>query len=435
MGLKPGILRFPGSLDIRRRGLRWCGAILASLCCQAIASADTLRITSEPSGATVEIDGVIEGKTPYEQKFPGGYFHRTRTVYGSRLGAAMHARISLAGYVTQEVELTRGPMHWLDLEGGYHGDYYLLKSDHFHIVLEKPTEKFTGSVRVAHDAEDAAAKGTAEKLTPEKIVEVAGPAVVYLRGPEWFGTGFFLTETGVVATNAHVARGLRSMAAIDSKGRHWQAEVVYVDNKLDLALLKVDGGPFPFLTLSETSAVRKGETVVAIGNPGGGMPNTVTRGIVSAIGPLKEEPGTWIQTDAAINHGNSGGPLLNARGEVIGVNTLGRRGLEKDIQGINFALSADDLTALLARFYPELAAARESASRDEGSGKLEIASTPEDAEIYVDEKFIGTTPSTLTLATGVHRIRMERKGFKEWSKQVEVLKDSQARLKAVLDPP
>src|SRR5256885_3997888 len=418
---------------IARGMLCVCGAILLGFLSEGIASADTLRITSEPSGALVEIDSVIEGKTPYEKKFPGGYFHRTRTVYGDRLGAAMHARISLEGYVTQELELTRGPMHWLDLKGGYHGDYYLLKSDTFHIVLDKPTDKFTGSVRIARDAGDASAKNPEAGLPPEKIVEVAGPAVVYLRGPEWSGTGFFVTETGVIATNAHVARGLRSMTAIDAAGKHWESAVVYVDNKLDLALLKVDGGRFPSLTLSESCVVRKGETVVAIGNPGGGMPNTVTRGVESAIGPLEKEPGTRVQSDAAINQGNRGGPLLNAEGQVIGINTLIRRGLEKDIQGINFALSADDLTALLARFYPELAAARESASRGGGTGKLEIGSTPEDADIYVDGKFIGTTPSTLTLATGVHSIRMEHKGFKEWTKQIEVLKDAQARLRAVLD--
>src|SRR2546423_353741 len=418
---------------IARRILCFCGAVVLGSLSEGMGSADTLRITSEPAGALVEIDSVIEGKTPYEKKFPGGYFHRTRTVYGSRLGAAMHARISLAGYVTQELELTRGPMHWLGLEGAYHGDYYLLKSDHFHIILEKPTDKFTGSVRVARDTGDVTAKNSEAGLPPEKIVEVAGPAVVYLKGPEWSGTGFFVTETGVIATNAHVARGLRSMTAIDSTGKHWESEVVYVDNKLDLALLKVDGGRFPSLTLSETSVVHKGETVIAIGNPGGGMPNTVTRGVVSAIGPLEKEPGTWIQTDAAINHGNSGGAPPNTQGQVIGINTLGRRGLQNDIQGINFALSSDDLTALLSRFYPELAAARESASRDEGTGKLEIASTPEDADIYVDGKFIGTAPSTLTLATGTHSIRMEHKGFKDWRKKIEVLKDSQARLRAVLD--
>src|SRR2546423_15297217 len=113
---------------IARRMLCFCGAVVLGSLWEGIASADTLRITSEPAGALVEIDSVIEGKTPYEKKFPGGYFHRTRTVYGSRLGAAMHARISLAGYVTQELELTRGPMHGLGPQGANPGDQHPSKS-------------------------------------------------------------------------------------------------------------------------------------------------------------------------------------------------------------------------------------------------------------------------------------------------------------------
>jgi len=413
-----------------------CGIVLCLLW-PAAAAADNLRITSEPSGATVEIDGVVVGKTPYEVKLPGGYFHGTRTVYGKRLGTPMHARISLAGYVTQELELTRGPIPWVNTYGVYYGDYYLLKTDHFHFEFEKTAEKLTGSVRRA-SVGGAPAKMLPD-LPPEKIVEMAAPAVLFLKCPEWTGTGFFVTETGVIATNAHVARGLRTMTAIDPSGKQWDATVVYVDDKLDLALLKAEGEQFPHLTLGATSAVRPGETVLAIGNPGGGMPNTVTKGIVSAVGPLEGLHGTWVQTDAAVNHGNSGGPLLNAQAEVIGLNTLIHRGRGKDqsVQGIAFALSADDLTNLLARFYPRVAAASQGAANGQGdgsTGKIEIASTPEYAEIYVDDKLIGTTPSTISLPTGPHKIRVSSKGFKDWDKQVEILKDSQARLKATLEP-
>ena len=120
--------------------------------------ADTLKITSEPSGATLEIDGVAVGKTPYEVNLPGGYFHRPRTMFGKRLSAPMRARIVLPGHVTQEIELTRGPLPFVSTKGVYHGDYYVLKSDHFHFDLKKTEDKLTGTAQPAH---------TGAKVAPE----------------------------------------------------------------------------------------------------------------------------------------------------------------------------------------------------------------------------------------------------------------------------
>jgi len=417
--------------------LRPFGGILCCLLWAMTASAETIHITSEPPGASVEIDGVFEGKTPYEMKVPSAYFKGPNR-FRKALGTPMYVRISMEGYVTQELELTRGPISYVKYEGlyAYRSEYYVLKTDHFHFSLEKTAEKLTGSVVLA-GAGSVPAKMSPD-LSPEKIADVAGPSVVLLKCPEWSGTGFFLTETGVIATNAHVARGLRTMTAVDSSGKKRDATVVYVDDKMDLALLKAEGAEderFPHLTLAATSDVHAGQSVIAIGNPGGGMPNTVTKGVVSGIGPLKSEPGTWIQTDAAINHGNSGGPLLNTQAEVIGLNTMGHRGKDMSVQGINFALSADDLTHMLARFYPQVSATTENGgSTHESTGRLDIESSPGDADIYVDDKFIGMTPSTLTLATGSHTIRLASKGFKDWGKDVEVLKDSRARLKITLEP-
>jgi S1-C subfamily serine protease len=102
--------------------------------------------------------------------------------------------------------------------------------------------------------------------------------------------------------------------------------------------------------------VRQGESVMAIGNPGGAMAFSVTKGIVTGIGKFSSAgPGLWIQTDASINPGNSGGPLLNARGEVIGINTL--RLNRKDAAGVGFALSATDLIEVLREYYPDAKAA------------------------------------------------------------------------------
>ncbi len=319
------------------------------------ARADTLKITSTPSGASIEINGVTVGTTPYEEQVPGGYFHKTKTALGRRLQHSMVARISLAGYTTKEVQMTEGPMNWVSLKGHNHGEYWLVKTNHFHVDLDPLSKVFTG--KVSAEIPEAAEAPREADLTPEPpledVIAHAKPAVVRLKGLSKSGSGFFVTEEGVIATNAHLARGEGSLLAILSGGEQLTAKIIHIDPTLDIALLKVEGSNFPCLTLAATSNVRQGETVIAVGNPGGGMPFTATRGIVSAVGKFPAAgPGLWIQTDAAINPGNSGGPLLNAGGEVIGINTLK---LERSrVSGIGFALSAMDLITVLRKFYPAI---------------------------------------------------------------------------------
>jgi S1-C subfamily serine protease len=296
-------------------------ALLILLACPPRIFAERLRITSNPPGASVEIDGVAMGTTPFEKDYPGGYFHKTRTAFGARLEHPMVARISLAGYTTKELTLTEGPMEWVSLNGRNHGDYWLFKADHFEVELQAISETFTGEV-------SANVSGTSSSLRPalswEEVVRQAKPAVVYLKGLEKAGSGFFVTGTGVIVTNAHVARGEESLLAALSTGEQLEAKVVYIDSELDIALAKVDAPStktdFPHLPLVSAEGVRQGEAVLAIGNPGDAMPFSATRGIVSAVGRFSNAgPGTWVQTDAPINPGNSGGPLLNLRGEVVGV--------------------------------------------------------------------------------------------------------------------
>src|SRR5215470_8293771 len=114
------------------------------LACPVCTLAEKLRITSNPTGATVEIDGVAAGTTPFEKDYPGGYFHKTRTVLGKRLEHPMVARISFTGYTTKELVLTEGPMEWVSLNGRDRGAYWLLKSNHFNVDLQPVSEAFTG---------------------------------------------------------------------------------------------------------------------------------------------------------------------------------------------------------------------------------------------------------------------------------------------------
>src|SRR6267142_5805842 len=358
-----------------RSELTLCAALFL-LFCPAPIFADKLQITSNPSGATVELDGVAVGTTPFEKEFPGGYFHKTRTSMGSRLEHPVVARISLTGYASKELKLTEGPMNWISLNGRNRGEYWLLKSDHFHVDLQPISETFTGGITAK--VSDAAV-GLQPELSLEELVRQAKPAVVYLKGLDKAGSGFFVTGTGVIVTNAHLARGEETLLTILSSGQQLEAQVVHIDPDLDIALAKVEVPSakfdFPHLTLTDANGVHQGESVLAIGNPGDAMLFSVTKGIVSAVGKFPDAgPGTWIQTDTLINPGNSGGPLLNTRGAVIGINTL--KLVKKNANGIGFALSSSDLLDVLRRFYPNVAAAHPTTPAATQSALTETSNSP-----------------------------------------------------------
>jgi serine protease Do len=137
------------------------------------------------------------------------------------------------------------------------------------------------------------------------------------------GSGFIVSTDGQIVTNNHVVDGATSVKVKLADGRSFDAKVIGTDPMTDLALLKIDAGePLPAVTFAKSADIRVGQEAIAVGNPFG-LGGTVTTGIVSATsrninsGPFDD----YIQTDAAINRGNSGGPLFNADGQVIGVNT------------------------------------------------------------------------------------------------------------------
>ncbi|HTW23459.1 MAG TPA: PEGA domain-containing protein [Candidatus Baltobacteraceae bacterium] len=127
-----------------------CASLALLLCLVAPRThAETLTIASSPSGATVEIDGIVAGTTPYETDFPGGYFHKTHTAFGTRLEHSMIVRVSKDGYLSQQITLTNGPFEWVALTGRHRGNYFLLKSNRFDVKLDPVSYR-------SHESADAA---------------------------------------------------------------------------------------------------------------------------------------------------------------------------------------------------------------------------------------------------------------------------------------
>ena len=204
------------------------------------------------------------------------------------------------------------------------------------------------SERIAAGAQSAPEDGRlldAYSAAVVGVVETVGPAVAHLevelKGRRGTGSGFAFTPDGLLLTNSHVVHGAKSIRATFADGLTRDADLVGEDPDTDIAVIRIGGNTLHSVVLGSSRQVRVGQLAIAIGNPYG-FQHTVTAGVVSALErSLRAQSGRLIddvlQTDAALNPGNSGGPLVDSRGEVIGVNTA----IIPGAQGICFATAID----------------------------------------------------------------------------------------------
>jgi serine protease Do len=378
-----------------------------------------------PPGADVEVNGSIVCTSPCSINVPSYYFGAKRTALSRHGETPITVRILKPGYVTKTIELTTGPIHWKNLYGNNLYDYYLVSSTSYNVRLDAVTSFFgqpespTGPTTTASTNVASTAPASAPaQMGNEDIVRNATPAIVVISTADGWGSGFFVTKDGVVVTNAHVVQGHSSVSVVLSDGRTIESSDIYVDEDRDLALIKLSGGDFPLLKVSH-ALPPVGADVLAIGSPGIGstmLTNTVTKGIVSGIRTFDD--GTWIQTDTAVNHGNSGGPLIDSQGEVVGVNTL--RAAPSEYSGMNFSLASTEIDSMLqSRFGVRLDS--ETAETQPQTGLVSVTSNPSGADIEVDGVFVGTTPAELPIPAGEHTIRVAKDGFTPFERKLHVI--------------
>lgn len=410
-------------------------------------------INSVPEGAQVEVDGNVTCTTPCELPMASSYFGVKHGDFTAHLDQPFSIRLTKDGFTPKNVQLTTGPHTWTSINGKISFDYYRFDTDHFSFKLDS-VEEFVGKSDPALSAVTLPAGDVSANRPLEQVIHDSVPAIVMVQtalgdGSTSSGSGFFITSEGLIATNAHVLENQSSAKIITSEGKTLQSDHVYIDQDRDLALIKVEAHDVHFLKLSPGIPVQ-GAEVIAIGTPGihdaveqSLLQNSVSKGIVSGIRQFSETTvanvhgrvGTWIQTDTTINHGNSGGPLLDRSGLVVGINTLGFAGA--GTPGINFALSSTELAQVVhQRLGVTLGATTDSAQHAESSasGKISISSTPAGADIEIDGVFLGNTPSDLAIAEGKRVVKITKKGYQPYERTLQVQPGGSQRIAAELDP-
>jgi len=224
------------------------------------------------------------------------------------------------------------------------------------------TETLDEPVEISMDVEiwdiNTAITDTVDRVGQAVVTVVnTQPARQSLSGtvePVGSGSGAIISDEGYIVTNNHVVEGAASLSVILADGTELPAELIGVDTFADLAVVKVEGQMPAVMEFGNSDYIKPGETAIAIGSPLGDFKNTVTVGVISAIDRAIDTSSSYqmeglIQTDAAINSGNSGGPLVNLAGQIIGINTLVVRGQagSAPAEGLGFSIPSNVARAVV----------------------------------------------------------------------------------------
>jgi S1-C subfamily serine protease len=298
------------------------------------------------------------------------------------------------------------------LLGGLEGDTTLVTET---VAAPNPPLSTTAAMSV-NEIYERAAPGVVQIASTTRITDVGGP--FFGGGPqEALGSGFVVDKAGHIVTNYHVVRGADQIRVSFSNRDTVEAQLVGTDPSTDLAVVQVETGASALtpLALGDSDRVQVGDQVVAIGNPFG-LSRTATAGIVSAVQRFISSPDPRftidhvIQTDAPINHGNSGGPLLNARGQVIGVNTqIKTDGVGSGNVGIGFAVPSNTVKDVVAQI---LRTGRVDHAYLGITGQAVSAEIAQNYNLPVEE---GVLVASVTIGSGA-----EKAGLKGGEKEVVV---------------
>jgi 2-alkenal reductase len=226
-------------------------------------------------------------------------------------------------------------------------------------VVERPSMALPAMDQTVTERQTPAAESEAaapeREIVEEESATIAAvqrvqPAVVTVlnqgRLGSSSGSGVIINDDGYIVTNNHVVEGARQLGVVFYDGRQTEARLVGTFELTDLAVIRVEE-PVPAVAeLGDSDALQPGARVIAIGSALGDFRNTVTTGIVSALNRQIANLTGLIQTDAPINHGNSGGPLVNSAGQVVGINTLVVRGGQSNAEGLGFAIPSNTVQAV-----------------------------------------------------------------------------------------
>lgn len=252
-------------------------------------------------------------------------------------------------------------------------DHKEMEAD-FDLEISRLTDKFESFFEEEPETSPLVTREVIEEESSvTKVAETVSPSVVSIvvetlifdpfSGPfsseEGIGTGFIVADTGIIVTNSHVVDDSSGeYSVVLNSGETYRVETVHLDQSTDLAILEINARGLPIVELGDSDSLKVGQKAIAIGNALGQFSNTVTTGIVSGIARELKAYGRFnevktyegaIQTDAALNPGNSGGPLLNSAGQVIGVNVATSVGADN----IGFAIPVNTLKPILASFFEE----------------------------------------------------------------------------------